>query len=216
MFLYEKEGKDMKVYSLKKDEQALREYRMNQMKQIRAGRRCFYTTEVVESLRDDPTLLRRNFETDITPYSELVDKLRYNTDKEDCDALLREYYRGDYTNRSVAVIDYYKKLRYLLMVTISPRYAGYPRKNTLCIDDLVELPESLYFLQLLERGKYNLLAEKDVSEQLQYFDFHFVDSFNEQELQKMIKCGILSNETLQETLDSNQQAVQFLKSRKNL
>ena len=41
MFLYEKEGKDMKVYSLNKDEQALRKYRENQMKQIRAGRRCF-------------------------------------------------------------------------------------------------------------------------------------------------------------------------------
>lgn len=57
----------------------------------------------------------------------------------------------------------------------------------------MELPESLYFLQMLEQGKFSLLIDKDIIEQLDLFSLAHIDEINLEELRKMDACGISRN-----------------------
>lgn len=63
-------------------------------------------------------------------------------------------------------------------------------KKIMRVEDIIEIPKSLYLLQLLEQEKFTLIAKEDISEQLKLFNFSYVNSLTLEELQRMDECGI--------------------------
>ena len=59
--------------------------------------------------------------------------------------------------------------------------------------DIIQIPKSLYLLQLLLQEKFSTISGEDISEQLSLFNFSYVNNINLDELQKMDACGITEN-----------------------
>ncbi len=58
------------------------------------------------------------------------------------------------------------------------------------MEEIIQLPESLYLLQLLEQGRFALFDGKDISEQLALYTLAKINEVSMEELQKMDVCGI--------------------------
>ncbi len=195
MFLYEKNDKNIDVFSLSRNAQNIRDYRIEQMKKIPLDRRCLYTEEIYSG-NGGPILFEKNLKSHIFSKEELIGKnksLNYNTDLEDCSDLLQRFYSDKYINKSVARVDFENKLRYLLIVSNYVNFRKVNGKEIMRIEDIIEIPKSLYLLQLLEQKKFSLIAKDDISEQLNLFDFNYVNSLTLEELQRMDACGITKN-----------------------
>lgn len=193
MFLYDKQDKLIDVFSLDRSSKRIRDYRIEQMKIIPANKRCLYTEETVQSFQDAPVLCKKDLDAGIISKSELIGtnkSLNYNTDSDDCADLLEWFYNDNCVNRSVARVNFLKKLRYLLIASNCINSREENGNVIMKIEDIIEIPKSLYLLQLLEQEKFSLLADEDITEQLELFNFRHINSVGIEELQKMDECGI--------------------------
>ena len=114
--------------------------------------------------------------------------------------LINNYYNGKYTNEPVIKVSYLENgnifIKYLLFTT--SEYNCYtnphdPSPYFVEVDNIISIPKELFFLQLIQLEKFMLATSEDISEQLELFNFKFIDSFNKDELQKMDKYGITEN-----------------------
>lgn len=169
------------------------------MKKIPLRERCLYTEEVVSSFQDAPTLFRKDLDLNNVTISELIgeDKsLYYNRNLDDCEDLLEWFYSDKYINRPVARVnvraEFFNNLRYLLVASNCINSRKENGKVIMKIEDIIAIPKSLYLLQLLEQENFSIIAGtgENISEQLELFDFSFIDSISLEELQKMDACGI--------------------------
>ncbi len=193
MFLYDKKANSIDVFSLSRNAQKIRDYRIEHMKKIPADKRCLYTEEVVFSLQDLPNLFKKDLDSNIVTKSELIGKdrtLNYNTDLGYCADLLEWFYSDKCINRPVARVKFLRELRYLLLASIDISTKKEYDKIIKKIEDIIEIPKSLYLLQLLEQEKFSMIMGEDISEQLGLFDFSYINNISVEELQKMDTCGI--------------------------
>ena len=72
------------------------------------------------------------------------------------------------------------------------------------------MPESLYLLQMIEQGKFSLLTDKDITEQLDLFSLAHINEISFEELRKIEACG-LSNNTFEEILAKSENDASVLK-----
>ena len=120
------------------------------------------------------------------------------TSKRNMNILLDRYYNGQFSDRNVARIQDLSKLRYFLLskeIYSAEIYDNRIKK----LKDIMELPESLYFLQMLEQGKFSLLIDKDITEQLDLFSLEHINEISFEELRRMEACG-LSNNTFEKII----------------
>lgn len=109
--------------------------------------------------------------------------------------LLNNYYNGNFIDKPVALIEDYNKetsrfeiIKYFLLTK------SYAENNQEYImDDIISVPESLYYLQLLEQGMFHKIADEDISRQLQTFDISDspIKRISISELRKMYDVGLL-------------------------
>ncbi len=192
MFLYDKKDNSIDVYSLSRNAQGIRDYKIEQMGRIPVER-CLYTEEVVSSFQDVPTLFKKNLDLNIVAKSELIGKdksIKYNTDLDDCAHLLEWFYSDKCVNRPVARVQDTKKLMYLLIASNDIRSIEENGKVIKRIEDIIEIPKSLYLLQLIEQEKFSMINGEDISEQLGLFDYSYINNISVEELQKIDTCGI--------------------------
>ena len=57
---------------------------------------------------------------------------------------------------------------------------------------MLNLPPSLFLLQLLRLGKYDSLISKDISDLLELFDIDYLKSINISDIEESISTGLLS------------------------
>lgn len=204
MFLYDKHDENIDVFLLLRKEQSIKDYRKEQMETIPLKERCMYTKEIVSNPNSIPVLLRKDL--DLITMEELTGNnkaLEYNDDMEDCSDLLQHFYNNEYVNSHVARVELKAKLMYLLIASnyiISKKENG---KLIMKVEDIINLPKSLYLLQLLEQEKFSLIAGEDLSEQLDLFDFCYVNNISLKELQKTDACGITKGAYLKTINKSN-------------
>lgn len=193
MFLYEKKKDNIDVFLLSRNQERIREYRMEQMKKIPFDKSCLYTEEVVASYDEQPFLADADLTKIIIHESDLVGKeksVNYNTDSDDCIDLLDRYYADKYIDRPVARVQFLRELRYWLMASNVINVRKKDGKIIKSIHDIIEIPKSLYLLQLFEQERFAMLANEDISEQLQLFSFSHLNNFSLAELKKMDEAGV--------------------------
>ena len=196
MFLYDKKDKTIDVFTLTHNPQEIRNYKIEQMKKIPVDERGLFTEEIVPSFQSTPVLFKKNLYSEVIPCSELIGtnkSLNYNTDATDVADLLEWFYSEKYNDRPVARISNLKKLKYLLVASNCIDAREENDKVIMKIEDIIEIPKSLYLLQLLQQEKFSIISGEDIYEQLDLFNFSYVDNINLDELQKMDACGITEN-----------------------
>ena len=78
-------------------------------------------------------------------------------------------------------------------------------------ESVINLPESLYLLELLLREKFELLNDKNIQEQLKLFDISCVDSFSLGTLDKLNGYGMINDESMKEIDRKIEQSEKILK-----
>lgn len=109
--------------------------------------------------------------------------------------LLKGYYNGEFTDKSIALIEDYNKenskfeiIKYFLLTKSYNEINGQYIMN-----DIISLPKSLYFLQMLEQGKFSNVVDEDIDRQLQTFDISKdpIKRISIDELKKMYDVNLL-------------------------
>lgn len=205
MYLYQKHGETINVYNFNAKHSDLVNYRVEQMKKIPQGRRVLYAETNSEPI--EPLFQHYMGQLDqITfHYLEADDDIRYGdgdinarwyhklkvdkSNKDACKELLQRYYQGQLTDKDIARIQYESGIRYFLLKNrvYSPDLYD---KQLKILNDIIEIPESLYLLQLLLQEKFSLIGDKDISEQLSLFKLSHVDNIHVEDMLKMDACGI--------------------------
>lgn len=203
MFLYDKKENSIDVYSFDENKESMTEYRKSKMLEIPERDRVVVAESYNYDMGESPVFefYAKKFDTTIIPMKYVNFKngsLSYHflktgkTSKRNKKILLDSYYFGNLSDRNVARIQDLNKLRYFLLsktVYSAQLYDNRFKK----LEDIIELPESLYLLQMLEQGKFSLLKNKDISEQLSLFYVSYINELSLEELKKMDACGITNN-----------------------
>lgn len=196
MFLYDKNGESIDVFTFNERNEELRQYKINEMSKIPIDKRCLYTEEIVTTFQATPILLKKDLYTEEISTKDLIGKnksLNYYTDLKDAEDLLELYYSDNYTYRPVARLRDLKKLRYLLVASNYNHIREENNKITMKVDDIIEIPKSLYLLQLLQQQKFSTIINEDLSEQLNLFDFSYINNITLEKINKMDACGATNN-----------------------
>ena len=80
------------------------------------------------------------------------------------------------------------------------------------LNNLINIPRSLYILTALESGKLDLIKGLDASEQLKLFDIEFVKTIDTNNLADLIEYGLVPNSIISETqkrLDDSKYVMSF-------
>lgn len=220
MFLYDKKENSIDVYTFNGNSEAMIEYRQNQMLQIPERQRVVVAESYSYDMGEAPLFEQyaEHFDTKIIPmeYANLKkDCFRYHflvpniTSKRNKNILLDSYYSGQLSDKTVARIQDINKLRYFLLSKVVYDAEIYDNRKKI-LKDIIELPESLYLLQMLEQGKFSLLTDKDITEQLDLFSLEHINEISFEELRRMEACG-LSNNTFEEILTKSENDASVLK-----
>jgi len=203
MYLYDKKEKSLDVYSFDANQWVMFEYRERQMLQIPEKNRVLVAEAYSHDVGESPLFefYANRFDETIIPMeyaNSKRDELRYHflrtgkTSKRNREILLDSYYFGHLSDRNVARLQDINKLRYFLLnkTTYSAELYNNRIKK---LENIIELPESLYLLQMLEQGKFSLIGDKNISEQLDLFNISQIGELSLDELKKIDAYGITQN-----------------------
>lgn len=84
------------------------------------------------------------------------------------------------------------------------------------VNNLIDLPEKLYLLQLLLNEKYVEIANKNIEEQLSLFDIEYLKSIKKKVLEELGSLGIidLNNTSLNEKAQINKKIIDMARVKK--
>ena len=84
------------------------------------------------------------------------------------------------------------------------------------VNNLIDLPEKLYLLQLLLNEKYVEIANKNIEEQLSLFDIEYLKSIKKKALEELGSLGIidLNNTSLNEKAQINKKIIDMARVKK--
>ena len=119
--------------------------------------------------------------------------LPYTEEKKKKKELIKRYYDGKYTDKKVARV-LYDKVRYYLLTQdkyIDAKFRAY----TKYLKGIIQIPESLYMLQLFEQGKYDVLINQglDITKILELYKLDNFGYVEEDELINFDRCEITTN-----------------------
>lgn len=191
MKLYKKEDEKIKVYSFIPDNVDLVQYKKEEMKNIPVEEQVckavtrigHYGYPVFEEHEDEFDTFIFNMNDVNGIYHKLLNE--ENAYERNC--YLDEYYNGKYIEGRAAKVMDLNKMKYFLLRQIAYKHVLYDKNVNMGI---IQIPESLYLLHLIETGKFSLLGDKDVSEQLKLFRFYFEHDIDMDTIGKMTDNGM--------------------------
>ena len=210
MFLYDKKDKSLDIYDFTANKNDLVNYRMAQLEQLPEDDRVFVAETHIDPYGDIPLFEQYNVETFndlILPanYADNDSEERKNGDayrryhvlkrdrrsKRNNEILLDCYRYGFLSDRPIVQIQYDETVKYYLLKKAKYSFLSSDKygKNYI-MEDIIQLPETLYLLQLIEQGKFNSLDGKSVAEQLSLYSLSKINEIGFEEIQKMDACGI--------------------------
>lgn len=200
MLLYDRKEKTIDVYEFLADANDLFNYRKQQMEKISKEKTFYIATAYPRDKDDKPILEKRDnsFNSNIIPMWRLNSSQHFhffNTDDKISEGqkqlLLDRLYNGEFDKNKIARVKD-DKLRYFLLKSTEYHKdilsASFDKR---ILEDIIEVPESLYYLQLLLQEKFSFLEDKNISEQLALFNLNYVDEFNVEELEKIDKLNVV-------------------------
>ncbi len=205
MFLYDKKENSFDVYDFTAKKDDLISYRKNQIEKIPEEERIFIAETHTDPYGYYSPLFERytgNTFNDRILFASDADNdanndicyhilKRDNRSKVNNELLLNCYIFGHLEDRSVIRIKYSQNMKYYLLKRKKYDFIGSDEDGkNYKMEDIIQLPESLYLLQLLEQGKFTSFNGKDISEQLALYTLTKINEVSNQELEKMDACGI--------------------------
>ena len=198
MVLYDKKDENIDVYKFEGNSEKLKEFKRNVMDQ-HIKEFPFYSLythdEKVKNYFDRIWPITVSL-SDIVPdetcdlyHSPIVSREYFDYDK-----LIRKYIEGEYRLKApVKVVEskssnqtLYNFLAASKPEEITSRYGSSWR-----ISHMINLPEELYLLQLLEQGLFEYIKDEDISAQLDLFDVNFLKSVNLSDITEMIEMRFI-------------------------
>ena len=218
-YLYDKNGNEIKVYALKTYADYLEEFRKKELQKISNPILKAYSRTIL----DDPFL---PFESYRERYNSVILSECYINDNrhrhfhqikkcsksKENEQYLDRYYLGYLQSNEVACAIFKNGLRYFLLSR--PCYIPDVKDNTLrTMDGIIELPESLYILQLLEQQQYSFVSTNELPRVLELYDLKYVDSFDLCTIEKMDNYGITNGKVkeLNRIIPYHQKIIQMKK-----
>lgn len=193
MFLYDKKESSLDIYKFSGKQEALRDYRVEQMRQIPAINQVVVAKTIIPEHEDTPLFEKPHIESQIIPM-ESANSIHGDcyhlldggiTSPKSKEALLNTYYQGQLSHCKVVTIQDENQLRYFLL-RLANYITAHHNDRKRIMKDIIELPEALYLLQLLEQEKFHLIGDRNVKEQLDLFSIEQVGEVSLDELPKMI------------------------------
>ena len=192
MLLYEiqkSNAKKLAVYDFSAQKEDIINYRFQQMETIPENERFFVAEDCVNIFGGIPIFVpyikkwnnsneilqayyadneNRKFDNDYRGYQVLK---KDNSCENDKLPLLLSYIYGSQNEETIVPIKYNENLiKYFLLTQDNYRKVREHWDNvTYWLENIIQIPESLYFLQLLEQGKFSLLKDKNISKQLELY-----------------------------------------------
>lgn len=205
MLLYEKQNNIINVYKLNASKKALIDYRIREIKNIPENQRVLYAKQAYTDFNSRPLFEKyaEKLDEHIFPFekadSRLSSDMTYHIllpdpiEQETKDKLMQNFYDGKYEEQKVARI-LYDSVRYYLLTQdkyIDARYRTY----TKYLRNIIQIPESLYILQLFEQGKFDILINQglDITKILELYKLDTFGYISEEDLINFDRYEITNN-----------------------
>lgn len=212
MFLYDKKESSIDVYSVTPGN-AMTKYRKEEMVKIPEPFQIMKAHTRIDSFKQTPLFEKREAFDKILPIERVENSnLRYGyhhllSDYENYD-LVNNYINGEYDDKPIVRVQGGEISFYLLT---QQKYSYNPNsKYKRTMRGIIQIPESLYLLQLFCQEKFSCLRDESISELLPLFSVSYTDEISLDELEKMDKCGIVTN-ACQNVLNKANEDAQVLK-----
>lgn len=220
MFLYNKSGSKIEVFDMRPDMKKVTNYKREQIANtFGAGGRIITAFSTDDKILENPVeeINLKDVENETHDYMGgcSYSRLKQEESSVQTHKLLEKYYTNEYSSNIIKRIisrDSCGKLytlRYLLLTETrytSARFTGY------CMENIIELNQSLFYLQLLEQGNFDRLVDKDISEQLALYNMTYHSDISIDSLQKMYDVDLLPGAF--ECVMSNVETTQKILSKK--
>ena len=204
MYLYEKNNNDINIYNMFPNLEMLYCYRKEMMSKM--GDNYLYDgLEILNNDNEKPLFELYESELDniILPIEKVNSK--YNDDYDRNHELvmsdksfykkgeiLTKYFYNTYRNNNVVKIQDLNKLRYFIL-TNKQYLTDENNKLLKVMSDIIEIPENLYVLHMLEQNKFDLINNYNYEEQLKFFNLKYIDKINFDDLRRLEWFGIGKN-----------------------
>lgn len=198
MFLYDKKQNSIEVYSLETTNDALMDFRQEELKRIEhpilsADSLDYSYTPILpfEKHKGEYRKYVLSYNSLNTPSSDLHrHRIQESSQsKRNKEILLDSYYYGFLSDREIACASQSNDFRYFLLK--NNKYTASPQHNVYrTMDDIIELPESLYILQMIEQEYFNFVSDIELSKVLEIYDLKYLDSLDVSIIEKMDSLGI--------------------------
>lgn len=181
MFLYDMKEKTLNIYKLTSDIQAMKDYRLKEMSKIPEEERIFIAEGFLASLLPPVFEFKLDDPDSIIPMetvnAKFLHKLKVeNPIKGSSMITLASYISGELSNKPVVKVEENGKLRYFLIS--ADKYEKDEHYQGKVMKGIIEIPESLYLLQLLEQEKFTLIGKKNIKKQLSLFEVSSIEEVN--------------------------------------
>lgn len=197
MYLYNKKESKLEVFCLNPQREQVCEYRKQQMKKIPEEESVFkaVTNEGITGY-EIFSLYENRFDSQLIPienangsYHKLeLDSLDNMFQRKE--VLLDAYYLGNFIDRKIARIQDLKRIRYFLLN--QTKYTSHNGMREL--RGIIEIPQSLYLLSLIEQEKFSLIGNNDISEQLDLFQLEKLRELDLRSIERLYGMGIFQGD----------------------
>lgn len=215
MLLYRKKDKSIVIYMFQPIESKIIEYKTEQMNLIPENK------QVVQA--------KLKFETDLSKLNLLhdnsyIDELSFSDDCQNNEKILQAYFQN--TSSSYKTLRFQDETRIMYCLI----FCRHENLNNTTLD-IIHLPRSLYILQLLLNGEYDLVVNKNILEQLdlfkvnknileqlELFEVKELEEVSIDELEKIVSYNIMPVSYYIEALkkcEKDKEFVKVIRSKKN-
>lgn len=237
MFLYDRNGNNINVYSMEPNHLKLMKYRHSEMKRVLAKSRLYYARTNGEGMlgsTEEPIFMSQvnkgsRYRSEYT-YHELAHYKMSSEQRLKEDKLLERFYKGEFTSRKIVRIKDFDKndkrrwniKMYLLLTDYYYLKSSFNRIKEM--HGIIAVTKSLYLLSLLEKGEFGRVIQEDqyeIGEQLNLFDISDMpcDVVKFDEMRNACKVNLLKQETIsnmEEKIVATQKVLHIVRNQRQL
>lgn len=214
MYLFDRKGNSINVYSLTPDFEALKKYRAEELRKAFAEEELVYkaltNSEPILENKDVLKMSELNYDIDGEYHKLELDKHKSMVE---IIHVLGNFLNGEYvSNRIVQVLNENNEVIKYLLIVSNYLIKYYPSFNQKHMHHILNLPRSLYLLQLLQQQKYSELKNENIDSLLSMF------KLSEQPVDNFGYTSFINQDKTLEMVNSSQHILQRkleLNSKKN-
>lgn len=221
MLIYDKKGDTIEIYTIKEKTEELKKYKKGVISRCKEPMFYSFKTNIentAHAFENSREIWQFKLNRD---YYSVFDNNEFSSlevipeNKE----MLNKYILGDYNTLKPIIstdYDYEKQKDKVVHKFIRPEEAKittYSSNKSWTFNNVIDLPQNLYLLQLLLVGDYKNLVNANISKQLSLFEIEYLKSVNLLQIKEMIETGLVSG-TLDEAVEKAEIGSKVLSKRK--